>query len=113
MIVHCTMSCSEAMNSRISFVTIRIEHSEKEMRLREDLKHGMMVGTAECAVELRDTFLPASVQKGIPQQLKIHKDVDPSDRIRKAAAMCDVDMFFCKQSKRISKSVKTNRDLPV
>jgi len=45
-------------------------------------------------IKLRDNFLPGSVHKEIPQQLKIQKDVDPSDLIRKAAAMLDVDMLF-------------------
>ena len=73
----------------------------------------MILGTAECVKKLRDTFLPDSVQKDIPQQLKIQKDVDPSDLIRKAAAMLDVDMLFCKQSGRIPQSVTANRDLLV
>ena len=88
-------------------------YSEEEKRLWEDLKHGMILGTAEFVKKLRDNFLPGSVHKEIPQQLKIQKDVDPSDLILKAAAMFDVDMLFCKQSRRIPKSVKANRDLLV
>ena len=88
-------------------------YSEEEKQLWEDLKHGMILGTAECVKKLRDNFLSGSVHKEIPQQLKIQKDVDPSDLIRKAAAMLDVDMLFCKQSGRIPKSVKANRDLLV
>ena len=52
-------------------------------------------------------------QKETPQQLKIQKDGDPSDLIRKAAAMLDVDMLFFKQSGRIPQSVTANRDLLV
>jgi len=88
-------------------------YSEEEKRLWEDLKHGMILGTAEFVKKLRDNFLPGSVHKEIPQQLKIQKDVNPSDLIRKAAAMLDVDMLFFKQSRRIPKSVKANRDLLV
>ena len=51
----------------------------------------MILGTAECVKKLKDTFLPGSVHKDIPQQLKIQKDGDFSNLIRKAAAMLDVD----------------------
>jgi len=61
--------------------------------------------------KVRDNFLTGSVHKEIPQQLKIQKAKDPSDLIRKAAAMLDVDMLFCKQSGRIPQSVDSNRDL--
>jgi len=88
-------------------------YSEEEKRLWEDLKHGMILGTTEFVKKLRDNFLPRSVQKEIPQQLKIRKDVDPSNLIRKAAEILDVDMLLFQQSRRIPKSVKANRDLLV
>ena len=69
-------------------------YSEEGKRLWEDLKYGMILGTAECVKKLRDTVLPGSVDKEIPRQLKIQKDIDSSDLIRKAAVMCDVDMLF-------------------
>jgi len=49
-------------------------YSEEEKRLWEDLKHGMILGTTEFVKKLRDNFLPCSVQKEIPQQLKIQID---------------------------------------
>ena len=73
----------------------------------------MILGTTEFVKKLRDNFLPRSVQKEIPQQLKIRKDVDPSNLIRKAAEILDVDMLLFQQSRRIPKSVKANRDLLV
>jgi hypothetical protein len=73
----------------------------------------MILGTAEFVKKLRDSILPGSVHKEIPQQLKIQKDRDPSDLIRKAAAMCDDDMLFCKQSRRITQSATANKDLLV
>ena len=88
-------------------------YSEEEKRLLEDLKHGIILGTAEFVKKLRDAFLPDSPQKEIPQCRKIQKDVDPSDLIHKAATMLNVDMLFCQQSKRIPKEIKVNRDLLV
>ena len=88
-------------------------YSEEEKRLLEDLKHGIILGTAEFVKKLRDAFLPDSPQKEIPRCRKIQKEVDPSARIHKAAAMLNVDMLFCQQSKRIPKEIKVNRDLLV
>ena len=88
-------------------------YSEEEKRLLEKLRHGIILGTTEFVKKLRDAFLPDSPQKEIPQCRKIRKDADPSDLIHKAAAMLDVDMLFCPQSKRIPKEIKVNRDLPV
>lgn len=88
-------------------------YSEEEKRLWEDLKHGMILGTTEFVKKLKDNYLTGSVQKEIPQQLRIQKDVEPSEIIRKAAAMLDVDIAFYQQSRRIPKSSKANRDLLV
>lgn len=88
-------------------------YSEEEKRLLEDLKHGIILGTSEFVKKLRGAFSPGSAQKEIPQYRKIQRDVDPSDQINRAAAMLEVDMSFCRQSKRIPKEFKTNRDLLV
>jgi len=88
-------------------------YSEEEKRLWEDLKHGIILGTTEFVKKLRDNYLDGSVQKEIPQQLRIQKDVDPSEIIRNAALMLDVDIAFYQQSRRIPKSAKADRDLLV
>jgi putative transposase len=88
-------------------------YSKEEKQLLEDLKHGIILGTTEFVKKLRDAFLPDSSQKELPQCRKIRRDVDPSDLIHKATAMLDVDMSFCRQSKRIPREIKVNRDLVV
>lgn len=88
-------------------------YSDEEESLWEDLKHGMILGTTEFVKKLRDNYLAGSVQKEIPHQQKIRKDVDASDMIRKAAGILDVDIMFYQQSRRIPKSAKANRDLLV
>jgi len=88
-------------------------YAEEEKQLLEDLKHGIILGTTEFVEKLRDAFLPDSPPKEIPQCRKIQKSIDPSDLIHQAAAMLDIDMLFCRQSRRIPKEIKVNRDMLV
>ncbi len=84
-----------------------------DQRFFKDLKRGIMLETTEFVRKLKDTFLPDSSQIEFPQYQKMQKDVEPSDIIHKAAAMLGVNMSLCRQSKRIPKEIKVNRDLVV
>ncbi len=88
-------------------------YAEEEKKLLEDLKHGIILGTNGFAKKLREGFLPGSSQKEIPQYRKIRKDIDLPNTIQKAAEKLNVDMLLCRQSKRIPKETKENRDLLV
>jgi len=88
-------------------------YSEEEKRLWEDLQHGLILGTSEFVKQLRDAFPSDSPQKEMPQHRKVRKDADPSDMIRKAASMLEVDIRLCRHSRRIPKEAKESRDLLV
>jgi hypothetical protein len=88
-------------------------YAKEEKRLLEDLRHGMILGTTEFVEKIRTTFLPESPHKEIPQQRKIRTDTKPLDLINRAAKILGVDVSLFRQSRRILKSHKADRDLMV
>jgi REP element-mobilizing transposase RayT len=86
-------------------------YSEEENKLLEDVKHGIILGTTDFVKKIREAFLPGSPQKEIPQCRKLQRDVDLSELIKKAALMLNIDILFCRQSKRIPQEIKKKRVL--
>jgi REP element-mobilizing transposase RayT len=87
------------------------EYAKEEKKLWEDLRHGMIIGSKKFVDKIRNTYLPESRQKEIPQQRELSKSVNPVAQLKKAARLLDCDLDQLKQMPRISKTDKDNRDL--
>ena len=89
------------------------EYAKEEKKLREDLRHGMIIGSKKYIDKIRSAFLPENIQKEIPQQRNMSKSADPLAQLKKSARLLDCDLGQLKQMPRISKADKDNRDLLV
>ena len=88
-------------------------YAKEEKQLWEDLRHGIVFGTQSFVDKIRSTYLPEKPHREIPQQRDVAKGVDQVALLSKAAQIIDCDLTHYKESRRISKSDKNDRDLLV
>ena len=86
-------------------------YSKEEKRLWEDFRHGLYLGTSEFVDTLKSTFLTDSVHAEVPQQTKLLRLRNPKALLEKAAHILDCNVADYKDSLRISKQDRDNRDL--
>lgn len=86
-------------------------YAGEEQSLFENLRYGLFLGTNSFADSLKKRFLKTFPQPELPQQVKLAKAVGAEKTIKKLAQAlnCRVDHF--RESLRISKADKMNRDL--
>ena len=86
-------------------------YAGEERSLFEDLRYGLFLGTSSFADALKERFAKTSPQSELPQQVKLVRDVDAKKSITKLAQALDCRIDHCRESLRISKADKINRDL--
>jgi len=86
-------------------------YSKEEQRVWEDLRHGIFVGTEKFVKKIKKRYLPDIPHAELPSQKQAVRDVNIETVILKAAGFLKCDMNLFRQSSRISKSVKVDRDL--
>ncbi|MDP2643301.1 MAG: transposase [Desulfobacterales bacterium] len=89
------------------------QYAHEEKDLWEDFHHGMMIGTKEFVGRIRSKYMPDNFHKEIPHHRALGKSVDPEKVLEKAAGILNCDIDYIRQSRRISKSLKEDRDLLV
>lgn len=87
------------------------KYSKEEQRVWEDLRHGIFVGTEKFVEKIKKRYLPAIPHAELPSQKRVIKDVNLDKVLSKAAGILKCDMNFCRESARISKTDKADRDL--
>ena len=87
------------------------KYSKEEKRVWENLRHGIFVGTEKFVRKIKKRYLPGVPHAELPHQKQIIKDVNIDMVLSKAAAILKCDMDLCRESNRISQSVKADRDL--
>jgi putative transposase len=87
------------------------KYSKEEQRVWEDLRHGIFVGTEKFVKRIKKRYLPDMPHAELPHQKRVIKDVNIETVLSKAAGILKCDMDLYRESTRISKSVKTDRDL--
>ena len=87
------------------------KYSKEEQRVWENLRHGIFVGTEKFVRKIKKRYLPEVPHAELPHQKQIIKDVNIDMVLSKAAAILKCDMDLCRESNRISQSVKADRDL--
>ena len=88
-------------------------YAKEEKQLWEDLRHGIVLGTQNFVDKIRSAYLPEKPHREIPQQRDVAKGIDPVALLSKAARIIDCDLTRYKESQRITKSDKNDRDLLV
>jgi hypothetical protein len=87
------------------------KYSREEQRVWEDLRHGIFVGTEKFVKKIKKRYLPDIPHAELPSQKRAVKDVNIETVLSKAVGILKCDMDLCRESSRISKSVKADRDL--
>ena len=87
------------------------KYSKEEQRVWEDLRHGIFVGTEKFVKRIKKRYLPDMPHAELPHQKRVIKDVNIETVLSKAAGILKCDMDLYRESTRISKSAKTDRDL--
>ncbi|MDD3022162.1 MAG: transposase [Alphaproteobacteria bacterium] len=88
-------------------------YAVEEKRLWEDFRHGLIIGTQEFVDKIRLKFMPDDCHREIPQQRAMGKSVEPEKVLKKAAKILNCDLDLIRDSRRIPKSIKDDRDLLV
>ncbi len=86
-------------------------YADEEKRLWEDFRHGMIIGTKEFVERIRSKYMPDNFHKEIPQHRALGKSIAPEKVLEKAAGVLNCDLDDIRQSRRIPKSKKEDRDL--
>ena len=87
------------------------KYSKEEQRVWEDLRHGIFIGTEKFVKKIKKRYLPDIPHAELPHQKQVIKNVNIEKVISKAAGILNCDMNICRESARVSKAVKTDRDL--
>lgn len=88
-------------------------YAREEKKLWEDFRHGLIIGSKKFVDKIRRAHLPAKLQKEIPQQRNLAKDVDLSAKLVAAAQILGCDLENFRQMPRITKAGKDDRDILV
>jgi REP element-mobilizing transposase RayT len=87
------------------------KYSKEEQRVWEDLRHGIFVGTEKFVKKINKRYLPNIPHAELPSQKHVIRDVNIETVISEAAGLLKCDLNHFRESSRISKSVKADRDL--
>jgi hypothetical protein len=87
------------------------KYTKEEQRVWEDLRHGIFLGTEKFVKKIKKRYLPDIPHAELPHQKRVIKDINVETVLSKAARILKCDMNLYRESSRISKSVKADRDL--
>ena len=87
------------------------KYAKEEQRAWEDLHHGIFVGTEKFVKKIKKRYLPDIPHAELPSQKRVVKDVNIESVLSKAAGALKFDLGICKETVRIPKTAKTDRDL--
>ena len=88
-------------------------YAEEEKSLWEDFRHGLVIGTKEFVDRIRSQYIPDEFHKDIPLQRALARSRDPKEILEKASKLLNIDIDFIRDSRRIPKSIKDDRDILV
>ena len=86
-------------------------YADEERSLFEDFRYGLFFGTNSFANALKERFIKTSPQPELPQQVKLAIAVNAEATLTKLAQAIDCRVDHFRDSLRISKADKMNRDL--
>lgn len=87
------------------------KYSAEHRRIGEDIRHGFIYGSSKFVKKIKDRFMVEEPDPAIPQQRSILKSADPAQFLKRASKVLQCDLDRIKNSSRIRKSDKLNRDI--
>jgi putative transposase len=87
------------------------KYSKEEQRVWEDLRHGIFVGTEKFVKKIKKRYLPEIPHAELPHQKQATRALNIDKLLSKAADKLNCDLDLCRESARVSESMKADRDL--
>ncbi len=87
------------------------KYSEEEVKIFENLRHGIVFGTKRYLDKIKETYLKKEPDVELPQLNWIIKDKEPSNLLKGAAKAINFDLTKLRQSDRILKKDIQDRDV--
>jgi len=87
------------------------KYSDEKKHIWEDVRHGLFYGTQAFIDQIKGTYLKDEPAVNSPGQRKLLKGRKPGELLRSAAEILGCNLRGFKQSRRITDSDKTNRDM--
>jgi len=88
-------------------------YAKEEKSLWEDFRHGLVLGTKEFVDRIRSKYMPDELQRDVPLHRALGRSTDPQRVLNKAISVLKCDLDAIRNSRRIPKGLKENRDLLV
>jgi putative transposase len=86
-------------------------YAKEEKSLWEDFRNGLILGTKEFVDRIRFTFMPDELHRDIPLHRALGRSADPQTVLNKAVKVLKCDLDVIRNSRRIPKAMKEDRDL--
>jgi len=86
-------------------------YSDEKNRIWEDVRHGLIYGSQNFVDKIKSNYLTDQSRDELPQLRRMLKGTEPGMVLHKAAKVLDCNVENFKQSRRISKDDKDDRDL--
>ena len=87
------------------------KYSDEKNRIWEDVRHGLIYGSQNFVDKIKSNYLSDQSIDELPQLKRMLKGTEPGMVLHKAAKVLDCNVENFKQSRRISKDDKDDRDL--
>lgn len=87
------------------------KYSEKEAKIFEDLRHGIVFGTRRYLNKITEKYLKKESDEELPQLNRIIKDKDPAKILKSAAKAINFDLTKLRQPDRILEKDIQDRDV--
>ncbi len=87
------------------------KYYKEEQRVWQDLRHGIFVGTEKFVKKIKMRHLPDKPHAELPHQKRVTNDVKIESVLSRAADILKCDMDLYRESTRIPKAFKADRDL--
>ena len=86
-------------------------YADEKGSVWEDVRHGLVYGSETFLNDLKERFLSSQKEVELPQHNRMYRDVDPNIILKTACEAMQLDLDVVQKSKRITKTLKDQRDL--
>lgn len=87
------------------------QYANEKGSVWEDVRYGLVYGSESFLNDLKNRYLLKEKDVELPQHNRMYRDIDPKNILEIASKAMQVDLDELRKSKRISKSLKDQRDL--
>lgn len=87
------------------------QYADEKGSIWEDVRHGLVYGSEKFLTDLKNRYLLKQKDVELPQHNKMYRDFDPERILGIASKAMRIDLDDLRNSKRVSKTLKDQRDI--